>query len=136
MQLRFEDETITDDDGKVHELNPGYYGQVATFKVLDGSVWSKANALESTSDYVDELLKMPLTGRADRWLSAEQFEEQGFKRFDYDAESGFHPGQTDTPESVIAKFEEATPGAYEYLFQIDDVGQFDCGFHLWYRPKE
>lgn len=136
IQVRFEDEIITDDNGKVHETNPGYHGQIPTYQVIADSVWSQDEALTQTDSYLDALLDKRDGTAVTRWLSEEQLTEQGFTKFDYDAESGFHPGQTDTPESVSQKFADENPGAFDLLFRIDDVGQFDASFHLWYRRKE
>lgn len=137
IQIRFYDETITDEDGRVHEENPGYYGQVATFKVIGCSVWAEDEAQDNPAAYIDALLAEDELGRrSDRWLTDEQLTEQGFIRFDYDAESGFHPGQNDTPDSVVERLKWNRPAAQDFIFQIDDVGQFDIHFHLWYRLPE
>lgn len=135
-QVRFDDEIVTDDNGKVHERIPGYHGQIATWQLIDDSIWSQDEAVTHTGAYLEALLDLPANQRATRWLTPEQLEEQGFIRFDYDAESGFHPGQTDRPETVIAKLQEEHPGDWETVFMIDDVGQFDCHFSIWYRAKE
>lgn len=139
MQLRFYDETISDDDGLVHEQNPGYAGQTLTYKILsDCDVWSERRALENVDDYIAAMLNTE-GNQADRWLSDKQLRKAGFKLFNYDAESGFHVGQTDTPESVIAQFEaklKDSSATYDYLFQITDVGQFDINFRLWTRKQE
>jgi hypothetical protein len=135
IQLRFEDEIITDEQGRAHEINPGYHGQIATYRVIESSVWAQDEAQENPDSYLDALLEQD--GHAsDRWLTEEQLTERGFIRFDYDAESGFHRGQTDTPESVIDRLKLNRPTAKDFLFIIDDVGQFDCHFHLWYRLPE
>lgn len=137
MQLRFDDEIITDDNGKVHELNPGYHGQVATYRILDGGVWSQDEGQTTQTDaYVEALLKEEFRNRSDRWLSDEQLTERGFIKFAYEAESGFHPGQTDTPDSLVEKVKADIPGATDFLFQITDVGQFDCHWLVWYRLEE
>lgn len=137
MQLRFDDEIITDDNGKVHELIPGYHGQVATYKVIDCTVWAQDEAQNNPDAYLDALLEQDaLSARSDRWLTDEQLEERGFIRFSYDAESGFHHGQTDTPDSVIERLKSDRPTATDFIFQIDSVGQFDCHWHVWYRLPE
>ena len=136
IQLRFEDEIITDEQGRAHEQNPGYHGQIATYRVIESSVWAQDEAEENPDAYLDALLEQRHERASDRWLTEEQLTERGFIRFDYDAESGFHRGQTDTPESVIDRLKLNRPTAKDFLFIIDDVGQFDCHFHLWYRLPE
>lgn len=136
MELRFFDEIITDDNGKVHELNPGYHGQIATYRILDGSVWSQDEAIDYAAAYVEALLEEEYNNRSDRWLTDEQLTGLGFIKFEYNAEGGFHPGQTDTPDSTAAMVEAAIPGATDFIFQITDVGQFDCAWVVWYRLEE
>lgn len=137
MQLRFYDEIITDSDGKAHEENPGYYGQVPTWKILGCEVWSRENARADIPAYIDALLGEdgPIS---DRWLEDEDFEANGFTLFAYDAETGFHHGQDDTPEKVIERF-KGGPGIsrddWQFIFQITDVGQFDCHYRMWFRPE-
>src|SRR5690606_18515594 len=90
-QVRFFDEIIADDNGKVHEINPGYYGEFATWKIIDGSIWSQGEAQDNPTAYVNALLgnENGFQGASDRWLTDEQIREQGFTLFDYEAESGF-----------------------------------------------
>jgi hypothetical protein len=135
MQLRFDDEVITDDNGKVHELQPGYHGQIATYKVFgDGTIWSQDEARDNADTYIEGLLNEEVA--SDRWLSDEQLIERGFIKFDYEAESGLHSGQTDTPQSVAARLKAVQPQAIDLIYQITDVGQFDAHYVVWYRLPE
>ncbi len=137
MQLRFYDETITDDNGKVHERIPGYHGEVATYRILGDNVWSQGEGQEEHTDaYIEALLEEPFENRSDRWLSDKQLTERGFVKFDYDAESGFHRGQTDTPDSTVDRVKAQFPTATDFIFRITDVGQFDMGWNVWYRLEE
>lgn len=136
MQLRFYDETVTDDNGKVHEKIPGYHGQIATYRIFDCAVWSQDEAIDNAAAYVEALLEEDFNNRSDRWLTEEQLTELGFIKFDYEAESGFHPGQDDTPESMVEKVKEEFPTATDFIFHITEVGQFDCAWNVWYRLEE
>lgn len=136
MQLRFYDETVTDDAGKVHERIPGYHGEVATYRIIGENVWNLEEGQENPSAYIDALLGEEFSNRSDRWLSDDTLTGLGFHRFDYEAESGFHRGQTDTPESVVEKLKSEVPGATDFIFQITDVGQFDCAWIVWYRKED
>ena len=133
MQLRFYDETISDDNGKVHEIHPGYHGQVKTFKIMDdSSIWSQDEAQENPESYLEALLQCDEA--VDSWEI--DFAPFGFVKFDYQAESGFHHGQTDTPESVKKMVQEKFPDCEEFVFSIEGVGQFDVHFSVWYRLPE
>lgn len=133
MHLHFYDETITDEEGKVHRLQPSYYGDVLTWTILsDCNVWSRSMAEESPEEYLDALMESGWKN-ADKWEI--DFAPFGFIRFDYQAEAGWYHGQTDTPESVAAMVHEKFPGA-DVVFAIDSTGQFDTHFSAWYRPAE
>ena len=133
MHLHFEDETITDEEGKVHLSQPGYYGDLLTWTILEpGVVWSRSMAEDTPEDYLDALLAEGY-GRADKW--GIDFAPFGFVKFDYQAESGWYAGQTDTPEKVAAMIHEQFPGA-DIVFAIDGAGQFDVHFSAWYRPAK
>lgn len=135
MQLRFPDEIISDDNGLVHELNPGFHGQTPTFRVMDDSqVWSQKEALDNKDAYIEHLLQQDKP--SDRWLDDIDLVERNFRRFDYEAESGFHHGQNDTPETVIKRLQQVQPEAEDFLYQITDVGQFDVHWVVWYRLPE
>lgn len=76
--------------------------------------------------------------RAVTWLSVSELAEYGWADAlpdDYDAEHGFHPGQTDTPDSVLTRWRDVTPDAdtYDWLFVITDKGQFDIRYRLMVR---
>ena len=65
---------------------------------------------------------------------AEALAESGFTKDERNFESGLHPGQTDSPET-IAKGIKAN-GKDDFVFVIDSVGQFDIQFSLWTRSKD
>ena len=56
-------------------------------------------------------------------------------------ESGFYPGQNDTPKEAVERLEKLYPGfshdrpgeELEYIFVVDCVGQFDIQWSIWYR---
>jgi len=134
-QLRFYDEIITDMDGKAHESQPSSYSWTPTWRILEScEVWSKQNALDDIEKYVEVLMNEDVKNRYDRWDI--DFSEHGFTRFDYAAESGFHHGQTDTPESVKEMIEKEHGADCDIVFSIDSTGQFDVHFSAWYRKSE
>jgi hypothetical protein len=133
MQLRFYDETISDSEGLVHETQPSYYGRTPTFNILNCEVWSRREAEANPERYLEDLLSCD-HNVADSWEI--DFAQFGFVKFDYQAESGFHHGQTDTPESVKKLIQEKFPDCEEFVFSIDSVGQFDVHFTAWYRLPE
>lgn len=65
-------------------------------------------------------------------LFVESGDARGYKQGTY--ESGFHPGQNDKPEDVLARAH--SEGWQEGVFTIPSVGQFDLEFQLWVRNPE
>ena len=39
-------------------------------------------------------------------------------------------GQEDKPEEVVAQY---VPEGYDYIFVVDEVGQFECAWRMWLR---
>ena len=58
----------------------------------------------------------------------------GFELIDTGFENGFHRGQTDDPAAILRKAKRENPDR-EYVFTIDQSGQFDIRFSIWaYMP--
>jgi len=137
MQLRFYDEIISDEQGRAHESQHGYYGDVGTYQVFDdGSIWARDEAEENQAAYLEYFVNNITT--ANKWEI--DLTEHGYERFDYDAESGWHRGQDDRPQGVLEKLEVMkglkAETDFDYIFQIDYIGQFDLGYSLWYKLHE
>jgi hypothetical protein len=151
FELRFDDEVISDDNGKTHELNPGFHGQSPTYYICsDSYVMARDEAEQNPEMFLEQLFetgsyahkRMPkgvkVAGAVPNGWQLD-LSKLGFTRFEYEAESGLHPGQTDTPAGVVAKLIESGVSAegLEVVPVIDDVGQFDVRWVVWYRqPTE
>lgn len=132
ISVRFEDEIISDERGRAHEINPGFHGQTPTWKQFEGEIWARDEVKSESeiANYAERLMND--MRNADQWEI--DFAPLGFAKFDYEAEAGFHPGQSDTPESLAARVRATHPGA-DLIFAISDVGQFDCHFFAWYKVE-
>lgn len=92
----------------------------------------------ATGDYLDETLETYI-GDAGRAISASlisssELEANGWQRYNIPpAENGWHPGQTDTPDAIVADFERVHGTGSEWLFYIDEQSQFYTRFTLFYR---
>lgn len=62
-------------------------------------------------------------------------EQYGYKLIQADYESGFHPGQNDDPQKILASLLEKNP-AGRYVFVIDGQGQFDISFSVYEKITE
>lgn len=60
--------------------------------------------------------------------------EHGYEQVETDLEHGFHSGQDASP-TVIAE-SLAKRGVTRFIFQIDDVGQFDISFSLYVHEDD
>lgn len=131
IELRFYDETITDEQGRVHNTNPTHWGWTPTYRVFDCEIWAEDEVDSDTlPDYADMLIDDD--NNADQW--GVDFSPLGFWRYDRQGESGFHHGQNDTPESMRSAIEARYGGDVEIIWAIDDTGQFDMRFGAWVRP--
>lgn len=82
------------------------------------------------ADYVNEVTK------AITWLSESQLIDLGWRDAfpdEHSAANGFHEGQNDTPEKMIARLPEDRG---DWVFLITDKGQFDIHFRLFVRDDE
>jgi hypothetical protein len=131
VELRFYDETITDYQGRVHNTNPTSWGWIPTYKFFDCEVWAQDEARDDVETYADLLVNDD--SNADQW--GIDFSELGFIRYEGQGESGWYPGQNDTPQSMRQSI-EAKYGACEIIWTIDDTGQFDMRFGAWFRKVE
>jgi len=58
--------------------------------------------------------------------------EYGYVKLE-EYESGFHPGQTDDPRKVAKELR--AKGITRFLFNLDDVGQFDSRWSCWVKVE-
>ncbi len=80
----------------------------------DASEW-----LESMEDNPKRAVNVPQVDMA-KW---------GYVKIQGQFESGFHPGQTDNPESIYDKL--VADGHKRIVFRIDEVSQFYTVFSVW-----
>lgn len=143
IQLRFYDEITTDDNGRVHETQPGFYGATLTYALLnDCEIWAQDEAAEHLDDYAERCIYEPgaFNNHMDSWDI--DFTSIGFVKWSPDAaepeiyETGFHAGQNDSPETVAAAIAAKYGDAVEIIFARDHAGQFDVHWFAWLRTPE
>lgn len=110
---------------------PDSHGWRASFLLNDwtnGEPIAADDIREDSTDYIEEYLLNNATAadcfRVD--LAAHGFAKLA------DGENGFHPGQNDKPADMLKAAQSANPGA-DFVFQIDNIGQFDMHFSIWKR---
>lgn len=59
---------------------------------------------------------------------------QGFEQFGGRYETGWHPGQNDSPPKVFERIQRERPD-YDVVFSLDSKGQFDTEWSAWIRSQ-
>lgn len=67
------------------------------------------------------------------WVTDEDLEEAGFVQHEGRFERGFHPGQTDDPVKIARALLDGGK-AHRVVGRIDESGQFDVRFSMWFEP--
>ena len=142
----WEDESTTCWNCYQHiHTSPSYYGDSMRYINTDEGALCKTCALENPEWIFDEFTfdsaYPPVYPRAiPEWLKC-KLEEHGYVPFQsVDSackdifESGFHAGQTDTPEKVCKLVTELL-GPRDMLFCIDSSGQFDVHFSAYIKKE-
>lgn len=139
FELEWSDEWIIDhDSSKVYRTQPDCYSWTPSFILNDwtnGEVIPHDSIREDASlraDYIENLL---LNDSSHCDVIGLDFTQDGFTKWDESFETGFHPGQTDSPDKVLARIQEARPDV-DVIFQLDGKGQFDVHWSAWIRPRD
>lgn len=78
--------------------------------------------------------------RAVTWCGEGELKEAGFVQWkpgdEQRYETGWHPGQDDDPERVLATIRDERGEDVKVVFLIDGVGQFDCAWSAWVKDAE
>lgn len=133
--LEWEDEWIeAGETSKIYRCQPDCYGWTPYYVIRDDCEVIGGDEIEGDADlrawYVDEyLLNDPTRANIFRGVNLSKL---GFSQFNGGFETGWHPGQTDSPAKVLERIQREMPG-HDVVFQIDNVGQFDSHWSAWTR---
>lgn len=123
---------------------PGFYGDTGRFIDLGEEsghdLLCRDCARQEKESLIDEVFANHVDRAVTSWLSLAELHEMGWVDAlpdDYDEQTGFHPGQDDTPEKTLARWLANTDDyvSFDYLFYVTDVGQFSIGYRLFIRPS-
>lgn len=147
FEIDWEDESTTCSHCYLHiHTTPSYYGDDMRHINTEDGPLCKTCALANSDwifdDFAFESQYPPIYHKAiPAWLKCKT-EENGFTPFQSANtackdifESGFHYGQTDTPEKVCKLVTELL-GNREMVFCIDSSGQFDVHFSVYIKKVE
>jgi hypothetical protein len=138
IDIAYSDECLYCECGKYMNLAPGSYGWVSNFIRTDSDIICRKciendPSLITDNEFQDNYFINNDDVALPFW-TVNLIEKDGFVRYEEDYESGWHDGQTDTPESIIQDIEDIDK--YERLWVIDGKGQFDIDFSLYLRKIE
>lgn len=140
-EIEWSDEWVIDpSDGiKAYRSEPDSYGWEPSWFLHDGEVVPYDTLPESGEELLEALRDYGFVhdqqSRVDLKAVPSRFTERQLESFatlvNGDCETGFHPGQDDQPEKILASLP-----AGEYLFRIAGKGQFDIRWQVWQVNNE
>ena len=122
---------IVHETGRAYRTSPDSYGwQPSIVFGEDGYEFCRDDVEDYIDQYIEHLVDSPR--HADSF--GVNWTKHGFTNLNGTFESGWHPGQNDDPEKILAEYQAKFPDK-EFLFQIPSVGQFDIEFTIWGRDR-
>jgi hypothetical protein len=121
------------DCGKLVRTDADCYSWTRSYQYLDGEGCRCIECLEEDPESYLESLE----GNSDTANTIDSIDpcKHGYIKFNEDSyESGWYPGQNDSPHKVAKDLE--AKGIYKYLFGIDSVGQFDTHWSVYVHQDE
>jgi hypothetical protein len=110
---------------------PDYYGDSAhyAFLVECNVLCEHCIRANFAEEYLEGLENNPRIGM---FINGIDPAEYGYEELESNFQNGFHPGQTDDPKKIFARLK----GKYSrLLFVIDELGQFDVHFSVWFKRE-
>lgn len=130
FELEWEDEwTTCGDCGKAIRERADSYHWTAYFRILNDCELICLDCLDP-EEYLASIEDDSDKACPSEWNP----EEYGYVKFNGDFETGFHPGQNDSPSDILKKMHEL--GLSRVVFKIAGVGQFDCRWQAYHRAEE
>jgi hypothetical protein len=99
-------------------------GQIVCFDCIDvddDSVLEEFNYIDNADKCIPDQL-------------AKHLPEWGWESYNGTYENGWHPGQTDKPEKILARIEKDHPNL-SVVFRLDETSQFYISFTAWTKDR-
>lgn len=133
FELEWRDEWIVlyDDGCKAYRTSADSYSWTSSIEWFNGEAVSHNEITNDPECYFDEFMDDPNKA----WkIDAVDLSEYGFSKVNLESfENGFYHGQNDNPKDILEGLQSHNP-EYNYIFELDSVGQFDIHFSVWKRP--
>ena len=132
IEAEWEDEWASCDEcGRYVRTSPDSYGWTRSYAEMDSELVCHECVKADPDEYIEWLTNHPK--HANTILDDSVLEAAGFRQFANDLENGLHEFQAASPTKIARWLREH--GVNEYLFSIDDQGQFDTTFSVWIRGE-
>ncbi len=132
VECEWSDEWSTCDDcNKLVRTSPDSYGWQQSFVCDDNGLTCHECVKEG--DPEEYLESIEGEDRKCNTISSIDPSEYGYVKLE-EYESGLHPGQTDDPRKVAKELR--AKGITRFLFNLDDVGQFDARWSCWVKIED
>lgn len=130
VEIEWSDEWVTDDEGRAFRCQPDSHGWTQAWFYHEGEVvpWDTLDTEPTEPDELRDYGVFSQSGDTCDFRSVPpDFDLSGIGLLVRgDCETGFHPGQNDSPEAILK-----TLPAGEYAFKISGKGQFDISWEVW-----
>jgi hypothetical protein len=134
VQFEWYDEWLIDHNSdKAYRTQPDSYSWQPSWVDGDGELVTIDDDIDVWIDYALNDKNRAILSSA---YSGQDIEKAGFTKFnDHSYESGWHEGQTDTPEKAVERL-YAEKENVEFVFGFDENSQFYVRFSLYYREAD
>ena len=124
-EIEWEDEWSTCGEcGKAVRTNPDCYSWQPSYFIINDCELLCVDCTDK-EEYLESIENNPRTALNDHIDPA----DYGYIKLEGDFESGWHPGQTDSPKTIYKRLHDL--GHKRLLFNIDESSQFYITFSVW-----
>lgn len=127
-----------DDCGKLLETSPNSYSWQPNYLIDEECRYVCFDCLDVSDDSVlEEFGYIDNPDKAIPDVLARHLPEWGWEPFNGTFENGWHPGQDDKPEKILARIEAKWfKNKRKVVFRLDETSQFYIRFTAWTKAKE
>jgi hypothetical protein len=116
---------------KAIQTQPSHYGWKPQYHTDSDGIWCEGCTVDAPDALLDDLRGNPNKALT---LNGIDLHDHGYVRVEREFEHGWHPGQDDSPKAIAAALEAR--GIEDFIFSLDDVGQFDARFSVWVKRED
>ena len=121
---------------KAWRTSPDCYSWQCQVRFCDGFVLTPD---DDVSDWLEELSSTSPSQdhkAVPDWITEDTLAEHGFRKFNGDFESGWHPGQTDDPNKIAKEVFSTVEDVESVVFRIAETSQFYVVFECYFRVAD